>query len=339
MREKPTARRRRKQAERPAAGSPAVRLHFYAEPGLDLEFLVPGEVSTFTKMFQRTILTCARNSWNALGAAQRTGLLSIEATSGYARANIPEDVEDGIERELGRHIAGMIGGESWAGESFTCGECSFRVSFRGLPGPQTAAGDRVKGEDLVAEPPEKDYNSISIVDKPSSHGGLLSSPADEETAARQEFDRLVEEVATERERQVTRIQPVLSAYLQHWDEEQHRLTRERPDRPAEEIAQAKKELVERVNRALERLDISLNHRGQPCDLRVVVSNSRRRGGFLLTAKGSGDHLDQKANVADLFNFVDGEPHLRRDSQRREALSEWRDQERARQAKPESPPMR
>lgn len=143
------------------------------------------------------------------------------------------------------------------------------------------------------------------------------------------FDKLVEELGTERQRQIDRLQPVLSAYMQQWDEEQQRLTRERKDRPAEEIAEAKKELVERVNAALERLGLSIYQNGQPCNLIFHVGESNRRGRFWLRPQGAMKSLAQKANLLDLFNFREGEPQLAVAAPRREALAEWHERERKR----------
>ena len=135
MREKPTTKRQRKREERLATGSPAAPMLFYAAPGLDLELLSSAKASAITEMFRRTVRTCVRNAWNALGASQRAGLLGVEASCGYARAAVPEEVEDAIETELGRRVAGVFRGESGAGEPFACGECSFRVAFRPPPRP------------------------------------------------------------------------------------------------------------------------------------------------------------------------------------------------------------
>jgi hypothetical protein len=194
----------------------------------------------------------------------------------------------------------------------------------------------VSQNDFLAKATEKIKNGTLIVAEPPPDRGPMPSPASDLQAAQTAFDRLAGELADERGRQAARLQPALSAYLRQWDEEQQRLTRERGRaRPADEIARAKQELVERVTAALERLDLCIYRGGQPCNLIFYQGESNRRGQFWLKPKGSGAPVGQKANLSDLFNFGEGEPQLGVAPPRREALAEWRERERARRQTSES----
>jgi hypothetical protein len=138
--------------------------------------------------------------------------------------------------------------------------------------------------------------------------------------AQRTFDGLIETLAEERKRQAAQLQPVLRVLLHAWDEEQQRLTRERRDRSADEVAKAKKDIVEYINRALERLDLSIYRDREPCNLNFYVNESNRRGQFWLTPKGSSKPVGQKANLSGLFDLSAGEPLLGLAPPRREG---WR----------------
>ena len=185
MTEKPSAGRRGKKAERPAARSPVAPLLFYAEPGLDLAWPPPAicrdSPTCFTARFSRARGTPG-TPWR--GPAGRHSL-----RRGELRLR-PSEHPGG---RRGRHREGVgpthrrrNSGRSWVAESFACGECSFRVSFGAAPTPRTAAEDspeRVGAEDFVAKPQRKDDSGIPIVDEPPRQGVSLPSPSEQLQAA------------------------------------------------------------------------------------------------------------------------------------------------------------
>jgi hypothetical protein len=150
------------------------------------------------------------------------------------------------------------------------------------------------------------------------------------------FEKLVGDITAEREGQVARLQPVLIAYMRDWDEGQQRLTSANRNRPAEEVAKAKKELVEKVNTALARLDLAIYRDGQSCHLIFFANASNRRGQFWLKPHGAAKPVAYKANLSDLFDFDRGEPRLGVAAPRREALAEWREREQTRRGGDQKP---
>jgi hypothetical protein len=166
----------------------------------------------------------------------------------------------------------------------------------------------------------------------------LPPPTTIQGEARGKFDEMVAAIAAAHERELAELQPRLNRYLREWDEEQQRLTQEQEGRPAEEIAQAKKELEEHVKAALERLNISIYHDGKPCHLLVYVGKSNRRGQFWLKPPGESKPVANRANLSDLFNFSNGEPQLGISIARREPFVEWRIRENTRRKTNRSPDL-
>jgi hypothetical protein len=141
-------------------------LIYYLHPGHELDWWFSGDSgSAVSDYFHTSILTCVRNAWNRLGPTQRCGVLLIEASSGYACAEIPQDVEDGIQDELGRHIAGVIRGEVGADKPFSCGECRFQVSFQAIaPAPQGEEPTASQEVQVTALAPERLANDAPVAE-------------------------------------------------------------------------------------------------------------------------------------------------------------------------------
>jgi len=174
-----------------------------------------------------------------------------------------------------------------------------------------------KNLEQIKEPSDTPLEPIEDVDKDvrSADRDLLKTQV--------EFDSLVDSMAAERQSQAARVQQALNSYLRKWDEEQQRLTREEKGRPAETIAQAKRELVDRITAAMERLDLSIYRDGVSCNLTVKVDEDHRRGSFWLTPRGGKNPVDHKAKISDLFNLQEGQPEINVPPPRREALVEYR----------------
>ena len=198
---------------------------------------------------------------------------------------------------------------------------SFRLRGRSL---DQAEYEKIKTEVLLAEQPEKSHNDDPLKPKPSGSGEVLPPSQPKEA---HEFDRLVTTMAGERERQASGLQPVLVGYLRKWQEAQKRMTAEQQDRSGEEIARAKKDLVEHVNEALDRLGLSLYREQKACHLMVAVDKDHQRGTFCLIVRGEKKPLRQKAYLDDLFDFDHGQPELGIAPARRESLVEWRERAR------------
>lgn len=235
MTRKQASSRERQAGGRRRTGRPAL-LMFYGRPGEDLVPWPPepeGKLSPGTAMFYSIVETGARNGWDGLGQSQRHGIISIEACTSYGKAALPPQVERDVKQAVAECIAPAVKGVPQdlrvPGEG---GDCSFRIWFRALPLAWIDDNKDIDTEKRDEVP----------LPSPRSRGELEKAQA--------AFRELVEEFGSERERQATRLQPVLAAYLRRWEEEQERPTEESKNRSADEIAQAKKELVERVNECL-----------------------------------------------------------------------------------------
>lgn len=136
MTKKQAASKGKKTGGRARAGQ-IPPLVFYACPGQELALLSPaGGTSAFSEMFYRTVRICAGDAWDALGGSQLHGHLFIEAGTTYARAAVPEEVEDRVRQGLAESVTRVIRGEPGGGEIVygdAAGECRFRVSFQASP--------------------------------------------------------------------------------------------------------------------------------------------------------------------------------------------------------------
>jgi hypothetical protein len=326
MRPEKAAKNRPKAARREWSPTP---LELEAVPGRELAQC--RAVKRADELFYNDIRPLADAQWNALGATQRPGVLVIEARSTFPRRAIPGEVVEQVLAEVERHLKLVLKGESERkefGNKTDYGEYHFRISFRSRLLEEPAPGST---EPTLAGSSPRAYAADDLA-APSLEVPLPSSERILH-AAQQALDQLVGELDSERERHAAKLQPVLNDYLRGWDDEQHRLSREQKDRPAEEIAQEKRELVEKVNDGLMRLGLALHRDGQPVRLSVLVDNAHRRGTFWLTHYGSKKPLAAKAYLSDLFDLSSGEPQLGLAPARREGLAEWRDRVRRRTSGP------
>jgi hypothetical protein len=253
----------------------------------------------------------------AFGDAARAEL--GQRIAAFVRDYRPTEVSEGAT-ELTIDLAGLRSEK---------GRGSLTVDVRQAPDKSGDTSSPIARREKLGHPPQE-------VVETSLHGRFVSSPR-ELAHQRAALDQMVNAIAAEREEQPARLEPLLRDYLRNWDAEQQRLTRENKDRPADEIVQAKKQVVDYVNAALERLNLAIHRQGLACNLLVAVNERHRRGAFWLKPKGSGSPIAHKANLSDLFDFEAGEPQLANEAPRREALSEWHRREKARRKK--SPRLR
>lgn len=168
--------------------------------------------------------------------------------------------------------------------------------------------------------------------EPQKHEEPLPPPTPNQELERTQaaFDKLVEEIAAERERQAVKLQPVLNEYLLRWDEHQQALEEaakaSQQKRPQAEVFQQKHKLAEHVSNRLERLGFAIAYKEQPTDLMAQTNKRTPRGWFLLMPKGSRTPLLTKANLTDILREA-GQPdrpgfELVQAPLRREPLREW-----------------
>ena len=266
------------------------------------------------------------------GAGQRPGLLVIETRTTFPRGKaIPGEVIEQVLADAEQHLSLVLKGEPGEaefGNKTDFGDYHFRFGFRPRPVEEAGGGPT---EQALAERSAPAYAAATL-DAPSLEVSL-PSPEQALHAAHEALDQLVGELTSERERHAARLRPLLNAYLRGWDADEQRLAREQKDRSAEAVAEAKRQLVQKVNDPLTQLGLAFYRDGQPVRLSVLVDATHRRGTFWLTLYGSKKPLAAKAHLSDLFNLSSGEPDVGLAPARREGLAEWRDRVRGHPPKP------
>lgn len=147
--------------------------------------------------------------------------------------------------------------------------------------------------------------------------------------AREEFDRCVESIASNREKQALELAEPLNAYLRCWCNNEKYVSASLGARSSSDMAEAKCLLADHVRYQLKRLHLAIAYADHPAMLYSLANKKCLPGYFVLMAKDSRRALLARSNLSDLLTAAT-EPNgarygfrLVEGAIRHESLADWR----------------